>query len=78
MFVTSDEDLGRKNVVEHYIDTGDSAPIRQPPRQIPMAQQPECNKAVADMLAQGVIEPGQSPWASSVVHVRKKDGFLRF
>ena len=78
VFATSDEDLGRTNVVEHHIDTGNSAPIRQAPRRIPIAQQPECEKAVADMLAQGVIEPGQSPWASPVVLVRKKDGSLRF
>ena len=78
VFAKSDEDLGRTNVVEHHIDTGDSTPIRQAPRRIPIAQQPECEKAVADMLAQGVIEPGQSPWASPVVLVRKKDGSLRF
>ncbi len=78
VFATSDEDLGRTNVVEHHIDTSDHAPIRQAPRRIPLAQQPECDKAIADMLAQGVIEPGQSPWASPVVLVRKKDGSLRF
>jgi hypothetical protein len=29
------------------------------------------------MLTQGVIEPAQSPWASNLVMIRKKDGSLR-
>ena len=30
------------------------------------------------MLEKGVAEPGQSPWASPVVQVRKKYGSIRF
>ena len=33
---------------------------------------------VSDMLSQGVITPSQSPWASPIVLVRKKDGGIRF
>ena len=30
------------------------------------------------MLEKGVAKPGQSPWASPVILVRKKDGSVRF
>ena len=33
---------------------------------------------VEDMLTQGVVEESQSPWASPIVLVKKKDGDLRF
>jgi hypothetical protein len=78
VFASSDDDLGRTTLVEHHIDTGDAAPIRQPARRLPLSQQADCEKEIESMLAKGVIEPGQSPWASPIVLVRKKDGSLRF
>ncbi len=78
LFASNDQDLGRTSVVEHDIDTGNSLPIRQPPRRPPIAMQPVIDKEIKWMLEAGVIERGQSPWSSPVVLVRKKDGSVRF
>ena len=78
LFATSDADLGRTSLVTHDIDTGDAALVRQPPRRVPFMMQPELDKEMNRMLEQGVVEPGQSPWSSPVVLVRKKDGSIRF
>ena len=78
LFAESDDDLGRTHLVQHDIQTGEAAPIRQPPRRVPEAQREVMDEEVAKMLRQGVIEPGQSPWASPVVLVKKKDGSTRF
>ena len=40
--------------------------------------QSELDNEIDSMPAKGAIEPGQSPWASSIVLMRKKDGSLRF
>ena len=78
LFAESDDDLGRTHLVQHGIQTGEAAPIRQPPRRVPEAQREIMEEEVAKMLRQGVVEPGQSPWATPVVLVKKKDGFTRF
>ena len=77
VFSRGDTDLGRTDLVEHYIDTGDSRPIKHAPRRIPPARRQEMEKAVRDLLAQGVIEKSNSPWSSAVVLVKKKDGSTR-
>ena len=70
--------LGRTPLVEHKIDTGDAMPIRQamrpPAKSLAGASEAEIQK----MLDQGLIRPSDSPWASPVVLVRKKDGTIRF
>jgi hypothetical protein len=45
---------------------------------MPFALRPQVDKLVQEMLAQGVIQPSSSPWASPVVLVQKKDGSMRF
>ena len=78
VFVLSPAELGHTNVVERTIDTGDSAPLRQPPRRIPFALRVKVDEMVKDMMTQGVIQQSSSPWASPIVLVSKKDGSTRF
>ena len=78
VFATSEEDLGRTEKVQHRINTGSSAPIRQQVRRIPPAKRQETRKLLKEMLERDVIQPTNSPWASPIVLVQKKDGSTRF
>ena len=78
VFATFPEDLGRTGIVKHTIDTGDSRPIQQRPRRLPLQQREVEQKQIKEMLERNVIAPSSSPWASPVVLVRKKDGSWRF
>jgi hypothetical protein len=78
VFSTGDGDLGKTGAVKHHINTGTAPPIRQKPRRLAPAMQAEADKQIKDMLKRGIIEPSQSPWASPIVLVTKKDGSRRF
>ena len=73
VFALADDELGCTSVVQHSIDTGDHAPIKQYPRCTPFVQRAQIAKLVTDMERKGVISPFVSPWASPVVLVAKKD-----
>ena len=77
-FAKSSDDLGRTNLVQHYINTGNAAPIRQPPRRLPFGKRQMEKEEIQKMLERGVIEPSTSAWSSPVVLVTKKDGTTRF
>ncbi|MCP3662607.1 MAG: DDE-type integrase/transposase/recombinase [Gammaproteobacteria bacterium] len=77
IFAGSSSDLGCFPDVEHTIDTGDAAPIRQRPYRIPASQQAEVEKQFAEMAEAGVVEPSSSPWSSPLVIVPKKDSSAR-
>ena len=64
--------------VEHKIDTGDHPPIKQRARRLPIHKRPEAEKEIDNMLQDEVIRPSESPWASPIVLVTKKDGTIRF
>ena len=77
VFSESDRDLELTDILQHHIDTGTARPIRQPLRRFPPAPVEAISSEVVKLLAQGVIEPASSPWASNVVLVRKRDGTYR-
>ena len=53
-------------------------PISLPAYRTPLVKRKLVEEAVADMLAEGVIRPSSSPYASPVTLVPKKDGTTRF
>ena len=78
VFAKFKEGFGLTKVVKHRIDTGNAFPIKQNPRRIPPSLRASAENEVQKMLTAGIIEASNSPWASPVVLVRKKDNSLRF
>lgn len=70
--------LGGSSTVSHNIETGSHSPLRQRPYRVSAAERRIIEEQVDDMLHRGVIRPSNSPWASPVVLVKKKDGSIRF
>ena len=64
--------------VQHRIRTTTEDPVCVRQWRLPQVTREIIQKEVEQMLAQGVIEPSNSPWLSPVVLVRKKDGSYRF
>ena len=78
LFALDDLDLGHTSVVKHEIKLNDYTPFKERYRRIPPHQYEEVKKHLKEMLEIGAFKKSNSPWASAVVLVRKKDGSLRF
>ncbi|GBM00489.1 Transposon Ty3-G Gag-Pol polyprotein, partial [Araneus ventricosus] len=78
LFSTSDSDVGRCNMTQRRINTGNHPPIKQYPRRLPLAKKEEVERLVKEMVDNGIIEESSGPWASPIVLVKKKDGSTRF
>ncbi|GBN10299.1 Retrovirus-related Pol polyprotein from transposon 297, partial [Araneus ventricosus] len=78
LFSTCDADVGRCNMTQHRINTGDHPPIKQYPRRLPLAMKEEADNLVKEMVDNRIIEESSGPWASPIVLVKKKDGSTRF
>lgn len=78
MFSLEPLERGETDVVEMEILTGDAPPQRQAVRRMPFVIRQEVSKQVQQMQETGVIRSSNSPWASPVVMVRKRDGTHRF
>ena len=78
VFSKTDMDMGRTNLVKHIIKLTDPVPFKESYRRIPPQMYDEVKAHIQEMLDLGAIRPSNSPWASAIVLVRKKDGRLRF
>ena len=79
VFVKPGEILAGTTLVEHPIEMRDpnQKPLKQPYRNM-LHHRAVISEEVGGMLEKGLIQPSNSPWASPVVIVRKKDGTVRF
>ena len=73
LFMGPNNPLGRTQLVQHEIHTGDTSPIRQPLRRMSPAHREIVDQEVDRMLREGIIEESDSAWSSPVVLVKKKD-----
>ena len=78
IFTVDDLELGKTDLVKHVIKLDNYVPFKERYRRIPPHQYEEVRKHLNEMLEIGAIWKSNSPWASAVVLVRKKDGSLRF
>ena len=71
LFVGTEGQLGRTNMVKHSITTSEG-PIRQPMHRLPVALKDTVDTQVQQMLHHNIIQPSCSPWSSPVVMVKKR------
>ena len=68
----------KTNLIEHDVDVGDSAPIKQHPYRVSPIRKELLDKEVQYMLKNDIIEESQSNWSSPCILVPKHDGGFRF
>ena len=78
VFSKGDHDLGHFDKCKFEIITNSDRPVKCRPYRVPYAQQQTIDKMIDDMLTNKIITKSNSPWASPIVIVKKKDGSDRF
>ena len=68
----------KTNLIEHDVDVGDYAPIKQHPYRVSPMKKELLDKEVQYMLENDIIEESQSNWSSPCILVPKHDGGFRF
>ena len=68
---------GRTDLVSLCINTADHTPVSSHPYRIAPRWREEVKKQLDQLLELGIIQPSVSPWSSSIVTIKKKDGGVR-
>lgn len=76
-FAKNDLDIGHMTGVDHAIELMDHIPFKERTRRVSPADFENLKQHLQDLLAAGIIEESNSPYASPVVLVRKRNGELR-
>ena len=78
VFALNPLELGRTALVKHTIKVVDPKPFKERYCRIPLHQFEEVCKHLKEMEEIGAIRRLNSPWASPIVLIKKKDGSLCF
>ena len=76
-FTAYDDDIGCINDLQMEINLTDRQPVQKNYASIPRPLYPEVKHYLEDLLNKNFIRKSKSPYSSSVVCVRKKDGKMR-
>ena len=71
-FSKNNKDIGRTQLIEMEIDTGDSLPVAQSPYTLPLKHYDWVRQEIETLEKSGVIKRSLSRWASPVIAVPKK------
>ena len=69
LFAMDSMDLGKTDLIQHYIELTDYTPIKDRYQRIPPHQYDEVHKHLQEMLEIRAIRKSNSPWVSPVVLV---------
>ena len=61
-------------MIEHKIELTDNNPVRSRPYPLPYALRENLKREIEDLISLGIIRESNSPFASPIVIVKKKDG----
>ncbi|KAF8785556.1 hypothetical protein HNY73_011077 [Argiope bruennichi] len=77
LFSTCDSDVGRCNMAQHRIDTGDHPQIKQYLRRLPLAKKEETEKLIKEMVDNEITEETKTSFGHITNICLQKDAILQ-
>ena len=77
-FFDKSKSISQTDYAYHYVHTEGDKPVAYRPRRVPIGMKETVEEEIAKMLKDKIIKDSDSPWASPIVLVKKKDGTIRF